>query len=209
MQTVKTFLKKVDEETWPEQLDSFLLGHNSTPLVATGVAPAEFNLGRRPQTVLDRLRPERAIVQKQIDRDKTAVEAVQKQPRVPCPEQAAVVRSFKDPRVRWEPAQVVKPLGPRRVLVRTEHRLTERHTDQIKLQPGPQIQEEMVPQVDPEPPDEHQRCADLWPEEVSEPLLDPGPVPSPSKRTSPVKIGPSRPCREKRAQEWHKDFVLT
>jgi hypothetical protein len=64
------------------QLDSFLLGHNSTPR-ANGVAPSEYNLGRRPQTLLEKLHPDSAAVEKQIRRDRQAAEAVTGTTRIP------------------------------------------------------------------------------------------------------------------------------
>lgn len=204
VQTVKNFLKKIDEKDWPEGLDSFLLGHNSTPLTATGVAPSEFNLGRRPQTVLDRLRPEMAIVHKQIEREKTAVGAVAKQPKVPSPEQAATVRSYRDPKLRWEPGQVVRALGPRRMLVQTDHGVVERHTDQVKLHPGQPVAAAAVPQFDPELPEEQPLAAEPRQEEVSLPP-EPGPVCSPAKPSTPVR---SRPVREIKLPDRFKDFVL-
>ncbi|CAB3386775.1 Hypothetical predicted protein [Cloeon dipterum] len=207
VQTVKTFLKKVPEIEWPARLDSFLLGHNSTPLAATGVAPAEFNLGRRPQTVIDRLRPEMAIIQRQTNRDKRAVASVEKLPKVPVPEQVATGRSYRDPKVRWETAQVVRALGPRRVLLQTNHGPVERHADQIKLQPIRQLpdaveEDEEMPQVNPE--------ATQVQLALPEPMLEeetPEPGPS-TKPITPVREERRRPSREVRLPSRFRDFVL-
>ncbi|CAB3376128.1 Hypothetical predicted protein [Cloeon dipterum] len=207
VQTVKTFLKKVPEIEWPARLDSFLLGHNSTPLAATGVAPAEFNLGRRPQTVIDRLRPEMAIIQRQTNRDKRAVASVEKLPKVPVPEQVATCRSYRDPKVRWETAQVVRALGPRRVLLQTNHGPVERHADQIRLQPIRQLpdaveEDEEMPQVNPE--------ATQVQLALPEPMLEeetPEPGPS-TKPITPVREERRRPSREVRLPSRFRDFVL-
>jgi len=135
VQTVKQFLKKTRPEDWSAQLDGFLLGHNATPR-ANGVAPSEYNLGRRPQTLLEKVHPDAAAVNKQIQRDRQVAQAVASPTRVPIPGQSVTFRTHTNPKKRWAPGQLVKVLGPRRVQVRTSDGvLVDRHTDQVKLHP--------------------------------------------------------------------------
>jgi len=136
VQTVKNFLKKTEEREWPAKLDSFLLGHNSTPKPSTGVAPAEFNLGRRPQTLLDKIHPNVELVQRQVQRDKLAIEAVRQKPRSGVEGQPVTYRTHTDQKKKWSSGTVEKVKGPRRVLIRTpEGPVVERHADQVKFHP--------------------------------------------------------------------------
>jgi hypothetical protein len=135
VQTVKNYLKKTRPEDWSTGLDSFLLGHNSTPR-ANGAAPCEYNLGRRPQTLLEKIHPDAAAVTRQIQRDRQAAQSVAGTTRVPIPGQPVTIRTHTNPKKRWAPGQLVKILGPRRVQVQTQDGvLVDRHTDQVKLHP--------------------------------------------------------------------------
>jgi Integrase zinc binding domain/Integrase core domain len=144
VQTVKHFLKKTPQENWNSQLDSFLLGHNATPR-ANGLAPSEYNLGRRPQTLLEKIHPDAAAVGAQIRRDRLAAQAVAAATRVPTPGQPVTFRTHTNPNQNWAPGKLVKVIGPRRVQVQTRDGvLIERHTDQVKLHP-------LAPPVPPAP----------------------------------------------------------
>ncbi|CAB3386220.1 Hypothetical predicted protein [Cloeon dipterum] len=132
VQTVKNFLKKTQQQRWEAKLDSFLLGHNATPNVRTGVAPAEYNLGRRPQTILDKIHPSAGLLKKKIERDRKAVQAL-RTPRFREQNQRVVFRNFAPGGPKWEPGKLKKILGPRRVLIESEQQvLVERHADQVK-----------------------------------------------------------------------------
>jgi transposase len=151
VQTVKHFLKKTPPECWSTQLDSFLLGHNSTPR-ANGIAPSEYNLGRRPQTLLEKIHPGNAVVGKQVHRDRQAAQAVTGSTRVPVPGQPVTLRTHTNPNQKWAPGQLVKVLGPRRVQIRTNDGvLVERHTDQVKLHP-PAPPSVNIPVIQTDPP---------------------------------------------------------
>ncbi|XP_059482982.1 uncharacterized protein K02A2.6-like isoform X2 [Neocloeon triangulifer] len=224
VQTVKRFLKKVPEKDWDNKLDSFLLGHNSTPSERTGIAPAEFNLGRKPLTLLDKLRPEAAALKGRADRDRKVVEALRQKPIQPLSEnQPVVVRSYRNPKQRWEPAVVLKDLGPRRVMVETDAGTTERHKDQVKkiLQPpsspvsqpqpsprrvGPQ---EPATAFEPQPIDQDPDGLPPEPPEAT-PIEVPekaAPEAKPPETQKPVT--PSRPQRDRKLPEYLKDFVLS
>ncbi|XP_059477245.1 uncharacterized protein K02A2.6-like isoform X4 [Neocloeon triangulifer] len=226
VQTVKYFLKKVPEKEWELRLDSFLLGHNSTPSSALGgVSPAEFNLGRRPHTLLDKTRPASAVVNQKAARDKKVAAAVAEKPLKLVPDdQPVVLRSYRNPKVKWEAGAVVTQLGPRRVLVETEAGLTERHTDQIKkiIRPA---------ETPPEPPQVVQEVPRVRPDVAPDPVLDSeqkdgpnqGPLgsglakseppdKSPMSVPSPTRVQPTPPRRSQRAAGLpakFKDFIVT
>ncbi|XP_065336828.1 uncharacterized protein LOC135937598 [Cloeon dipterum] len=186
VQTVKNFLKKVPEAEWNLRLDSFLLGHNSTPHSTSGIAPAEFNLGRRPVTVL-------AKSQKPLP------------PRLPV-----VVRSYKDPKIKWEPARLIRLLGPRRVLAETPDGLVDRHLDQVKMNARPPS----VPAVSAPTPPVAASPAKSMRAEV--PILLPPaweevedvPAPDPPEATQNQPPTPARPARERKLPGKFKDFVM-
>ncbi|XP_059470767.1 uncharacterized protein K02A2.6-like isoform X2 [Neocloeon triangulifer] len=133
VQTVKAFLKKVSGDE--KKLDSFLLGQNSCPNPTTGIAAAEFNLGRRPQTVIDKVHPDQQHIRRQIEREKRAIAAVTTKPRGGVEGQEVAFRQFTG-RDKWVPGQAVRLLGPRRVRVKDGEGIErERHLDQVKFQP--------------------------------------------------------------------------
>ncbi|XP_059474620.1 uncharacterized protein LOC132196171 [Neocloeon triangulifer] len=233
VQTIKNFLKKVPEPEWEDRLDSFLLGHNSTPSEKYGVSPAEFNLGRKPLTLLDKLRPDAAALKRESNRDRKMIEALQAKPLKPLQqEQPVVIRSYRNPKQKWEPGIVRQELGPRRVLVDTPMGLAERHTDQVKrivnnnppgslvLNPGPdppdEIPEDQPPAeeppvvLEPEPPQPLPPESPLKP--PPSPLrspLRPLPVLKAKSPDPPVSVTPSRPRREQKLPAYLKDFVMT
>ncbi|CAB3388179.1 Hypothetical predicted protein [Cloeon dipterum] len=133
VQTAKQFLKKTENLKWLAKLDSFILGHNATPNPRTGVAPAEFNLGRRPQTVLDKLHPSAVAMRKKVERDRKAAAAVARLPKIEK-DQRVVFRNFHPRGPKWQAGRVKKILGPRRVMIEEDKNkvVLERHTDQVK-----------------------------------------------------------------------------
>lgn len=224
VQTVKSFLKKVPERDWQWRLDSFILGHNSSPLPSTGVAPAEFNLGRRPKTALDKLRPDLAIQSRQQQREEEMAEKLAaKQPKAVQPGQQVMIRSYKNPKVKWEPAIVMQSLGPRRLKARTEAgEVTERHTDQVKVLPsGSSLQgnisaEDRPAQSAQETPSLPIVPVEIPPTAVETPLDQPQEAPEPvaippePPAASPEKAAtPGRPQRQKKPPGRFKDFVLS
>jgi hypothetical protein len=205
VQTVKNFLKKVPESEWAERLDSFILGHNSTPLAATGIAPAEFNLGRKPATLLSKMALDAGLKQRQAQRDKKVAEELsRKAPKTVESGQQAVVRSYKDPKIRWEQAQVTSSLGPRRILLETSSGTVERHSDQVKVLPKRRSPEEEPPSPRTPhrvPPSPSPSPVELEPEESPEPpeALPPEPPEVSREPQSPARVRlPSR----------LKDFVI-
>jgi RNase H-like domain found in reverse transcriptase/Integrase zinc binding domain/Integrase core domain len=152
VQTVKQFLRKTPSDEWANKLDSFILGHNSTPR-ANGVAPAEFNLGRRPLTVLDKIHPAAEWNRRQADRDRRAAAATVTSRKIPEQGQLVTFRNFSDPnKKRWQPGQLKRVLGPRRVLVEDQSGVQqERHLDQVKFHPPATPVKKVVEPECPEP----------------------------------------------------------
>ncbi|CAB3388826.1 Hypothetical predicted protein, partial [Cloeon dipterum] len=133
VQTAKQFLKKTDNLKWPAKLDSFILGHNATPNTRTGVAPAEFNLGHRPHTVLDKLHPSAVAMRKKVERDRKAAAAVARLPKIEK-DQRVVFRNFQPRGPKWQAGPLKKIFGPRRVMIEEDKNkvVLQRHTDQVK-----------------------------------------------------------------------------
>jgi transposase len=223
VQTVKTFLKKVPEAEWNERLDSFLLGHNAAPKSGTGVAPAEFNLGRKPQTLLDKVQLDMVVTKKVAGRERKAAEAVQKLPAVPVAGQSAVLRSYRDPKHRWEPGEVVNVLGPRRVQLQTQHGVVDRHVDQVKLTPrvapptgptaaavdrGPAVEVE-IPEVDFELPPElfGPSGPPTGLSQAAKPVSS-TPAAKAASRQPSAPVDSGRPVRERRPPDYYKVFDM-
>jgi len=158
VQTVKQFLRKTPCVDWANRLDSFILGHNSTPR-ASGVAPAEFNLGRRPLTVLDKIHPAAEWTRKQAERDRRVAASATSGRQIPEEGREVTFRNFGDPnKRRWQQGRIKKVLGPRRLMVEDQDGVQhERHVDQVKFHPParPDLQDAAPTGPEPgEPPEE-------------------------------------------------------
>jgi hypothetical protein len=152
VQTVKQFLRKTPGDEWENRHDSFILGHNSSPR-ANGVAPAEFNLGRRPLTVLDKIHPAAEWTRKQADRDRRVAATATSGRQIPEQGRAVTFRNFTNPNKRcWQPGRLTKVLGPRRLLVEDQSGVQqERHVDQVKFHPPLRPDTKVVAPACPEP----------------------------------------------------------
>jgi Integrase core domain len=139
VQTVKKFLKKTAAQDWDSQLDSFLLGHNTTPSPDTQVSPAEKMMGRRLKTLLSKMHPAELQLTKRLERDADVVAALPTETPKNLQQGSPVLyRLYVNNRVTWQPGTVTSLLGPRRVEIESADLIKiTRHVDQVKpvLQP--------------------------------------------------------------------------
>jgi hypothetical protein len=139
VQTVKNFLKKTAAQDWDAQLDSYILGHNTTPSPDTQISPAEKMMGRRLKTLLSKMHPAELPLTKRIERDANVVAALPTEtPKNLQMGSPVLYRLFVNNRVTWQPGTVTCILGPRRVEIeRPDAIKITRHVDQVKpvLQP--------------------------------------------------------------------------
>lgn len=167
VQTVKKFLKKIPEKEWNSQLDSFLLGYNTTPNPVTQMSPSEKMMGRRLKTLLSRIHPSERDLDKRLQRDAEVVAALPTgTPKGLQVGDRVLYRWFTNNRVTWQPGTISCILGPRRVELKTLDAVSiTRHVDQIKPVGFPSASGALVP--DPQEPKLDKTSAGIEPKNVA------------------------------------------
>ncbi|KAB0790327.1 hypothetical protein PPYR_15333 [Photinus pyralis] len=133
VQNVKNAIRKMTEGTAEGNLQlalsRYLLAQHITPHCTTGRSPAEILMGRKLNTVYDRMQPDfrKEMMAKQKDEY-----PIPGKDRVFQDGDAVFARSFT-PGSKWLPAQVVSTTGPVSYRVQTPDGQTlRRHSDQIR-----------------------------------------------------------------------------
>ncbi|XP_031350553.1 uncharacterized protein K02A2.6-like [Photinus pyralis] len=128
VQNTKNALKKMSGKDVQLKLNRYLLVQHITPHSVTGKSPSEILMGRKLNTLLDKVFPD-------FSRDMTTKQEAQSSHKIPRSFQEydpVFSRSFV-PGPKWIPTTVVKPTGPLSYKVATpDGKVIRRHTDQIR-----------------------------------------------------------------------------
>lgn len=132
VQTLKRSLAKQRSGTLEERVSRFLLTYRVTPHATTGRAPCELLMGRKLQTLLDRVRPDlpaRVTLQQALQKERHDVHARDRRIDVG---NAVLARDFASDG-RWRPATVLASSGAASFTCRFEDgRDAHRHVDQVR-----------------------------------------------------------------------------
>lgn len=193
VQNVKNALKKMTGKDISLKLSRYLISQHISPHGMTGKSPAEILMGRKLNTLLDKVYPDfsKEMVAKQEKQ-------LQNKPvRSFVEEDPVFCRSFV-PGQKWLPSTIVEPTGPLSYRVATpDGKIVRRHTDQLRNRhtPSVQLDKPSVPEIEPN-------------EEAESEVLNPSASMTPE--VSPV-IDPvdsiRRPARIRHPPRYLEDFI--